>query len=111
MIKIDFDNFFVRIVKLRECLNEVPKPLKARISSGGKGIHIVSYAVDDNGYREKYDDPQRFWLDKIRKKSHLTNDVLADVKSNGTERKVAGAWVVIKNEKDIEYFIKAVIKL
>lgn len=111
MIKIDFDNFIERIVKLRECLNEIPKPLMARISGGGKGIHIISYHEEDKGHRKKYDDSERLKLDSIREEFGLTNNVLADVKSYGSGRKAAGAWVVIKNEKDIENFIKEVLKL
>ena len=111
MIKIDFDNCSEHIAKLRECLNEVPKPLMARISGGGKGIHIISFHEDNKGYREKYDDCARFDIDGIRKKFGLTNNVLADVKSFGTDKKVAGKWIEIKNEKDIEYFIKEVLKL
>ena len=71
MIKIDFDNCPENIVKLRQCLYEVPKPLMTRISGGGKGIHIISFHIDDKGYREKYDDPARFEIDGIRKKYGL----------------------------------------
>ena len=107
MIKIDFDNFNERIGELRECLNDIPKPFFARISSSGKGIHIISFHNDDNGYREKYDDPIRLKLDRIREKIKLINNMLADVNCG----KAAGKWVKIKKEIDSEYFIKGILNL
>lgn len=109
MIKIDFDNFIERIAELRECLNEIPKPLWVRISGSGRGIHIISYQIDDKAYRERFDDPQRFKLDQIRVDYRLTNNVLADVNSKGTTRNVASEWIIIKNKKDIINFINKIL--
>lgn len=107
IIRIDFDNFSERIEKLRECLNDIPKPLEVRISSGGAGLHIRSFHEDDKGYREKYDDPNRLELDRIREKLNLVNNMLSD-KKNG---KAAGEWFIIKNDAGTEYFIKRILKL
>lgn len=107
MIKIDFDNFLERMDELRECLNDIPKPLRVRISGSGRGVHVISFHNDDKGYREKYDDPERLKLDRIREKFGLTNNILADVKCG----KVAGKWITIKSETDNEYFIKEILNL
>ena len=109
IIKIDFDNYIERIDELRECINAIPKPLYVRISSGRKGIHIMSFHEDDKGFREKYDDPIRVQIDRNREGQRLINNLLADVNSFGSERKVAGKWIKVENEKDWECFNKEVI--
>ena len=83
IIKIDFDNYAERIDLLRECLYTIPKPLFVRISSGGKGIHVMSFHDDDKDYREKFDDPIRLEIDEIRESTRLINNLLADVHSVG----------------------------
>lgn len=111
IIKIDFDNYIERIDMLRECLYTIPKPLFVRISSGEKGIHVMSFHDDDKGYRERFDDPDRLEIDGIRQRHGLINNLLAEVKSYGSERKVAGEWIKRKNEKDCENFIKEGLKV
>ena len=96
---------------LRECLYDIPKPLFVRISSGGEGIHVMSFHDDNKGYRKKYDDPARLEIDEIRESRGLVNNLLAEVKSCGSERKIAGEWIKIKNEKDCDDFIKERLKV
>ncbi len=93
---IDFDNSAERLDELLECLNSLPQPYLIRKSSGGEGLHIkLAEDVDDTKYREKWDDPVRLRLDRIRAEHGLTGNMLDNVK-NG---KVSGKWVKIENRK------------
>lgn len=112
-MSIDFDNTAERLDELRECLNELPQPFKIRKSSGGEGVHIVlAEGVDDTKYREKWDDPVRLRLDRIRAEHGLSGNILHNVK-NG---KKAGEWVEIKdglkfkNTEELQKFITEELK-
>lgn len=92
---------------LRECIEAIPKPLYIRISPGGKGLHIISFHNDDQGYRRRYDDPVRYEIDQNREGLGLLSNVLAGVKSFGSEQGVAGSWFKIKDQ-ECENFIREV---
>jgi hypothetical protein len=112
---IDFDNIAERLDEALLCLNSLPQPYSIRLSSGKKGLHIV-LSCDDKKYRERWDDPKRLMIDKIRAKHGLTGDILADVKCIGKDRRVSGKWKKIenglkfKNNEELKKFIMEELK-
>ncbi len=114
---IDFDNVAKRLDELFEFLNSLPQPClpyHIRKSSGGKGLHIKLHC-NDKKYREKWDDPERLKVDRIRAKYGFTSDILDDVKSIRKERRVSGKWIKIenrkfKNKEELQKFITEELK-
>jgi len=60
---------------------------------------------------KNFDDPIRLEIDGIRESIGIINNLLADVHSVGSERRVAGEWIKIINEKDRENIIKGLLKV
>lgn len=104
---IDFDNFRERKEELRECFTILPKPFFVRISGGKKGLHIIlAKGQDEMQYRLKYDDPERLKIDAIRRKYGFTSNMVLSKKCIGHEVKIAGAWRIIRDKKDVKDFLK-----
>ncbi|OGH04306.1 MAG: hypothetical protein A2W22_02450 [Candidatus Levybacteria bacterium RBG_16_35_11] len=103
-VGIDFDDYEKRMSELKELLTSLSKPFKVRISGGKKGLHIIAESNDPEKLREMYDDRERLVIDRARKRHGLCSNILLRVKCICGGEKVAGDWVVIKNNDDLTNF-------
>ncbi len=107
-VTIDLDR--ERFDKVEKCLIDF-LPCYARLSSG-HGMHILKLCFDEETYkkalllRNKYDDPERQVIDKIRTEHGLTGNLLLGIKGFRNERKIAGKWIKIENKEDVKKFME-----
>ncbi len=80
-------------------------PFKIRISAGKEGVHIIADSDYPEKLREMYDDPKRLEIDRARKLHGLCSNILLRVKCICGEKKVAGDWIEIKNDSDVNKFL------
>ena len=110
MLKIDLDNIHPRPrLELQRIFYAMPRPFFVRLSSSGEGLHIAVPDCQEWDYRRIcYDDPMRIDLDGQRARKGLpVHNLLWDMKKG----KSAGAWQIMRSERDIERYFDVIKQL
>ena len=103
ILRIDYDKFVWRVVDTLYMLKDIPTPFDVRISPGNEGLHIRKEGdyTYDNPLYQRYDDPKRLHINRLRQQNRLSSNVLWDVKKGRS----AGTWHRINNNADILSFM------
>ena len=108
MMCLDYDSATRRGLHTLMMLHNLPKPYRARVSAGGRGLHIERDCKNcDNDCYDcplytLYDDQRRLKMNRARKDAGLSHNLLFDVKNGHS----VGSWVNVRNSSDVENILR-----
>ena len=108
MMRLDYDSATRRGLHTLMMLHNLPKPYRARVSAGGRGLHIERDCTKcDNECYDcvlyvLYDDQKRLKMNRERKMQGMSHNLLFDVK-NGRS---VGSWINVCGSDDVENVLR-----
>ncbi|MCK5433225.1 MAG: hypothetical protein KAJ03_10790 [Gammaproteobacteria bacterium] len=108
VMRLDYDSATRRGLHTLMMLYNMPYPYRARVSSGGRGLHIERDCTNctnecyDCMFYVLYDDQKRLKMNRERKMQGMSHNLLFDVKDG----RYVGAWVDVCNGEDVEKVLR-----
>ena len=108
MMRLDYDSATRRGLHTLMMLHSVPMPYRARVSSGGRGLHIERDCRNcdnecyDCMFYVLYDDQKRLKMNRERKMHGMSHNILFDIKNGHS----VGSWINVCNSADVENVLR-----
>lgn len=116
MLKIDFDSWEDRPLKLIRLMFSLDRPYEIRISAGRQGLHVRGVCICSNSLMAEclncslyriYDDPRRQKIHDQLVKRKLPYNFLFDSKRG----RDCGKYTVIRTQEDIINFYEGIVSM